>query len=588
MSQESAHGQGNNNEHVSVHTEAYSFTPPVHNEPVNQQNVGNNPNAGGQPDVVIPAFLANVLQQIANAPMFQPPPPLPPRVITYKTLRDNGAKLFLGDRIGEPQIAWDWIEETGRVLEDLNGDMTLPEYRQKFTKLAKFAPTLVSTPTDRIEDFRKKLRPDLKSRVSVLTTMDFAEDYDLIARAGSNLSACIEYLKTNNVSSSTHRPFSSASKGKRPFQESSSSYFSKKGKSVQTQLMASVDKSRKRRYPACEHCGRNHPGECWLTQGLCLGCGKPGHFRKECPTNPGEPFPPAPVVSQAASTRPAPSQCSTAGSNPAKNQNQQQGRARARTYAMKAQTEENPNVIQGSGGVTRLKHFVRFASVRRPSARESQQPQQPSRTFAAVDARDSERRPRLVPPSRAAGRRNQGRVAAANSLRFKFNSSFFEVGTQIRMGNPEGSEVVVWEWGSYETHFVRFASVRRPSARESQQPQQPSRTFTAVVAVDARDSDRRPRLVPPSRAAGWRNQGRVAAANSLRFKFNSSFFEANIQSDSESIWSTELVLQTARKSASRTVDRTVPAVERGYIMEVWMDDDPPWSSVADGGRPSRW
>ncbi|VFQ73473.1 unnamed protein product [Cuscuta campestris] len=267
MSQESAHGQGKNNEHVSVHTEASSFTPPVQNEPVNQQNVGNNLNADGQPDLVIPTFLANVLQQIANTPMFQPPPP--PRVITYKTLRDNDAELFLGDRIGEPQIAWDWIEQTARVLEDLNvpignyprlasqllrkeayewwkrtvesagthkpwtwahfewafkqeyipkrfseerrkefvklqqGGMTLPEYRQKFTSLAKFAPTLVSTPTDRIEEFMKKLRLDLRSRVSVLTTVDFIEAYDLIARADSDLSACIEYLKTNNVSSST-------------------------------------------------------------------------------------------------------------------------------------------------------------------------------------------------------------------------------------------------------------------------------------------------------------------------------------------------------------------------------------------------
>ncbi|VFQ90794.1 unnamed protein product [Cuscuta campestris] len=43
--------------------------------------------------------------------------------ITYKTLRDNGAELFLGDRIGEPQIAWDWIEQTARVLEDLNVPM---------------------------------------------------------------------------------------------------------------------------------------------------------------------------------------------------------------------------------------------------------------------------------------------------------------------------------------------------------------------------------------------------------------------------------------------------------------------------------
>ncbi|VFQ73777.1 unnamed protein product [Cuscuta campestris] len=171
--------------------------------------------------------------------------------------------------------------------------MTLPEYHQKFTSLAKFAPTLVSTPTDRIEEFRKKLRPDLRSRVSVLTCVDFAEAYDLIARADSDLSACIEYLKTNNVSSSTHRPINSIFKGKRPFQESSNSHFSKKGKSVQTHSMASENKSRGWKHPLCDTCGRHHPGECWLAQGLCLGCGKPGHFRRDCPTNPGKPFPTA-------------------------------------------------------------------------------------------------------------------------------------------------------------------------------------------------------------------------------------------------------------------------------------------------------
>ncbi|VFQ97175.1 unnamed protein product, partial [Cuscuta campestris] len=176
--------------------------------------------------------------------------------------RDDPEETFSLDSASS--IAWDWIEQTARVLEDLNvpignyprlasqllrkeayewwkrsdesagtpkpwtwthfewafkqeyipkrfseekrkefvelqqGDMTLPEYRQKFTSLAKFAPILVSTPTDRIEEFRKKLRPDLRSRVSVLTTVDFAEAYDLIARADSDLSACIEYLKTNN------------------------------------------------------------------------------------------------------------------------------------------------------------------------------------------------------------------------------------------------------------------------------------------------------------------------------------------------------------------------------------------------------
>ncbi|VFQ74592.1 unnamed protein product [Cuscuta campestris] len=201
------------------------------------QNEGNNANAAGQQDYVIPVFLANFLQQIANAPMFQPPPPLPQRVITFKSLKENGAEEFLGDRIAEPQIAWNWIEQTARVLKDLNvplndhprlatqllrgeayewwkridesnetpkpwtweffdwafkkeyiptrfceakhtefvelqqGDMTLPEYRQKFISLAKFAPTLVSTTTDCIEEFRSKLRPDLRAQVSIIPTL---------------------------------------------------------------------------------------------------------------------------------------------------------------------------------------------------------------------------------------------------------------------------------------------------------------------------------------------------------------------------------------------------------------------------------
>ncbi|VFQ84540.1 unnamed protein product [Cuscuta campestris] len=344
MSQETAHGQGNS-EHISVHTEASSFTPPIQNEPINQEDVPqNNANAGGQPDYAIPVFLANLLQQVANAPMFQPPPPPPPRVITFKFLKDNGAEEFLGDRIAEPQVAWNWIEQTARVLRDLNvplndyprfaaqllcgeayewwkrtdesnetpkpwtweffdwafkkeyiparfreeqrtefvelrqGDMTLPEYRQKFVSLAKFAPTLVSTTTDRIEEFRSKLQPDLRAQVSVIPTVDFTEAYDLIAKADKDLNACKEYLKKEGANTS---------------------------------------------------------------------CGKPGHFRKNCPTNPGEPFSPASIASQAASTHPAPSQRSTAGSNPVKNQNQQQGRVPARTYAMKGCIEDNPDVIQG-------------------------------------------------------------------------------------------------------------------------------------------------------------------------------------------------------------------------------------------------
>ncbi|VFQ89125.1 unnamed protein product [Cuscuta campestris] len=264
MSQETAHGQANqasNNKPENVHTEASSFTPPIQNEPVNSQN---NQHVESQPDAMLPTLMVNFLQQMTHAPMFQPPPP-PLRLITFKTLKDNGAEEFLGDRIAEPQIALEWIEQTTRVLQNLNiplvdhpkfasqllrkeayewwkrtdenpntpkpwtweffdwvfkkeyiparfreekraefiqlkqGDMTLPEYRQRFVHLAQFAPTLVSTAADRIEEFRKRLRPDLRPHVSTIQTLDFIEAYDLISKADKDLSDYYESLKIEVV-----------------------------------------------------------------------------------------------------------------------------------------------------------------------------------------------------------------------------------------------------------------------------------------------------------------------------------------------------------------------------------------------------
>ncbi|VFQ73274.1 unnamed protein product [Cuscuta campestris] len=225
-------------------------------------------NAEAQQDPVMPAFLTQFLQQMANARMFQPPPPPPPRQITLKMLKDNGAEEFHGNRISDPQIALDWIEQTERVLKNLSvpdarrpelaflllrkgayewwkrvdekapkpwtwehfdwafkkeyiparfreekctefmelkqGDMTLPELRQKFNHLAQFPTTLVSTPADRIEEFCKRLRPDIRPYVSTLTTTDFSKAYDLMAKAEKDVDDYKASLKAEEAGPSMH------------------------------------------------------------------------------------------------------------------------------------------------------------------------------------------------------------------------------------------------------------------------------------------------------------------------------------------------------------------------------------------------
>ncbi|VFQ70091.1 unnamed protein product [Cuscuta campestris] len=255
-------------------------------------------NVEAQQHPVMPAFLRQFLQQMANAPMFQPPPPPPPRQITLKTLKDNGAEEFHGDRISDPQIALDWIEQTERVLKNLSvpdarrpelaflllrkggyewwkradekvpkpwtwehfdwafkkeyiparfreekrtefmelkqGDMTLPELRQKFDHLAQFATTLVSTPADRIEEFRKRLRPDIRPYVSTLTTTDFSKAYDLMAKAEKDVDDYKASLKAQEAGPSMRPTTNTTPSAKRPIGETSEISQAKKGKSVHT------------------------------------------------------------------------------------------------------------------------------------------------------------------------------------------------------------------------------------------------------------------------------------------------------------------------------------------------------------------
>ncbi|VFQ60208.1 unnamed protein product [Cuscuta campestris] len=376
-------------------------------------------------------MMAHYMQHMAQfMPMFQPPPPPQPqpRIVTFKMLKDNGAEVFRGENMGEPQIALDWLEQMDRVLKNLRvpdadrselasqmfrkgaydwwkridqdphtpkpwtwdrfdraftkeyiptryreerrdefvalkqEGMSLPELRQRFDYLSQYATSLVSTPEDRLNEFVKKLRPDLRPYAALITTTDFNAAYDLIVKTEKSLDD-LQATKKEDRATKDPRPAASTGPsgksfgfgGKRYEKGSSSAPPPKRSKSRPSPSAAASNSNRTRSHPQCVHCGRHHPGECWLAHGLCLGCGQPGHFRRHCPTNPSsEPVLPR-AQDQPAASHPARSQQSTAANNQQKARPQQSVQAPARTYAMHGRTNPSPDVILGT--------FILFDSV---------------------------------------------------------------------------------------------------------------------------------------------------------------------------------------------------------------------------------
>ncbi|VFQ77741.1 unnamed protein product [Cuscuta campestris] len=373
-------------EHASVHTEASSFTP----QQASEQAV---PGVGPIPEaipIVQPHFAANFmnfLQQMAGAYVPPPPPPPPVAVVTLEKLRKNGAEEFLGDQIADPMIAKRWFERTIRVLGNLRvpqeqrgdltvallqdsaydwwkrvgagvpepvqwatfdrlfheeyipehfveakreeflkftqGELTLPEYRQTFEELAGFGLDLVPTVEKRCKRFVEGLRPDLSTHLIIAPRSDINALYKNALDLNANLIKKAEYEQTLGVSSAPSRPpppQKAGTSSKRSFTAPSNSHQSKKVK---------------------------HPGECWYTLGLCLGCGQAGHFRKDYPKNPGEAFSTAPAA-PAPAAQPAQSQKSAAASSQPKRQASGAQAGKARTYAMRGRTEQPAHdVIMG-------------------------------------------------------------------------------------------------------------------------------------------------------------------------------------------------------------------------------------------------
>ncbi|VFQ90258.1 unnamed protein product [Cuscuta campestris] len=373
-------------EHVSVHIEASSFTPQqeVPEPQVPQPNAPPQAVPFLQPQMV--ANMLQFLQQMAGAYVPPPPPPPPVVVVTIEKLKKNGAEEFRGNQIAEPMVAKRWLERVSRVLETLRvpaeqrGDLAIALLQDAAYDWWKCAGANVPEPVPWAtfdELFREEYVPEhfmeekrdefMKFTQGELTLPEYRQKFDELAENDINdlykqaleLQAALlkkaEYEQAQKTHPLPPPPPKSSSSSKRPPFVPSSSHTSKKVKSAPVPSSAPTQRSGKGqsqggyRNPPCNSCGRRHSGECWFTQGLCLGCGQAGHFRRDCPTNPGEAFPTAAAAS-APAAQPASSQKSVVASSQRKRpaQSAQSGKAPARTYAMHGRTEQPAHdVIMG-------------------------------------------------------------------------------------------------------------------------------------------------------------------------------------------------------------------------------------------------
>ncbi|VFQ79106.1 unnamed protein product [Cuscuta campestris] len=187
-----------------------------------------------------------------------------------------------------PQLTWEYfdrvfreeyipesfVEEKREEFMHLEmGTMSLPEYRQLFDHLAEFAQDLVNTPKRRCDRFVKGMHMNLQEGMSTASRQDFGVMYEqakevVRTREGAKLVVEQKANKMPVQVASAGKAYS----GKRPL-SGSGIQSSKKAKSGPAHSVASSSKTRPSKHPMCESCGRNHPGECWRSLGLCMGCG---------------------------------------------------------------------------------------------------------------------------------------------------------------------------------------------------------------------------------------------------------------------------------------------------------------------------
>ncbi|XP_057948336.1 uncharacterized protein LOC131144008 [Malania oleifera] len=152
------------------------------------------------------------------------------------------------------------------------GQMIVSQYAAQFIELSHFASHLAPDEDKKVRKFEEGLRQNLYVQVIDFQAQTFVEVVD---RA-----AVIENGMQGGVTAQSQR--------KRPtpqdFQTSSSQgpWRGDQYGGSQARMMGRSGPQGGRTIPICPKCGRRHPGECRMGEGVCYHCGRPGHRSWSC------------------------------------------------------------------------------------------------------------------------------------------------------------------------------------------------------------------------------------------------------------------------------------------------------------------
>ncbi|KAL5565617.1 hypothetical protein UlMin_028782 [Ulmus minor] len=176
------------------------------------------------------------------------------------------------------------------------GNLSVDEVVRQFDQLARFCPHLVSTDNDRTRRLISVFRPEIANTVDAGTSgpQSYADCIERAQRAEYHLSK----VTATNVVVTPNQPTPNPAKNfhhqsyKHNSQNRNTGSHSNKlrvqNRSIGKRKWNNSNTKQNRvaqwsQPPACQKCGKSHPGICRIGTNVCYTCGVEGHFSRECP-----------------------------------------------------------------------------------------------------------------------------------------------------------------------------------------------------------------------------------------------------------------------------------------------------------------